>query len=325
MDDVLLTPFLRLLDEIATPAAVRGFDAGDDRGIWSKLSQSGFLDALVCERDGGAGLQPGDIAELLLASAQHLLPAPFAETMIARALATRAGIELPVSPILLWPENAQGKLCSSLAPARAGAIHALVQRGDNVSLRELSASAAPTDGYGLVAAALTEAAPLASFALEPATLLSWSATLAAVAMTGAMTGVLDMTVDHVNTREQFGRKLGQFQAIQQQVALMAELTTSASIAARTALSRPLPGPSRLDAAAAKIAANEAARIVCASAHAAHGAIGVTAEHDLQLYIRRIKRAAVSFGASGFWADLIGEAHLAQGDDAGDFVRAHWSV
>ncbi len=325
MQDALLAPFLRLLDDISPSTAVRSAEVGHAHDIWLKLSESGFLDALVSERDGGAGLQPRDVANLLLASGRRLLPAPFGETMVARALATRAGMRLPTTPILLWPENSQGKLRSSLAPVWAGATHALVQRGDQVSLRALGQFAAPADGYALPAATLATAAPVASFTLEPDALLSWSATLTAVAMAGAMAGVLDMTIDHVNTREQFGRKLGQFQAIQHQLAIMAEQTTATCTAARIALSRPLPGPSCLDAAAAKIAANEAAKIVCAIAHAAHGAIGVTAEHDLQLYTRRIKRAVASVGSSAFWADQIGQAHLSEGTDAGVFVRSHWAA
>jgi len=325
MDDALLPPFLRLLGDISTPAAVRSAETGVARETWSRLTESGFLDALVSEPDGGAGLQPADVANLLLASAQRLLPAPFGETMVARALATRAGVQLPATPILLWPVNAQGELLSSFAPLRSGSTHALVQRNDQVSLQLLAPSAAPVDGYGMPAATLAAAPPLASFSLGPNTLLSSSATLAAVGIAGAMAGVLGMTVDHVNTREQFGRKLGQFQAIQHQLAVMAEVTTASCTAARVALSRPLPGPRQLDAAAAKIAANDAAELVCAAAHAAHGAIGVTAEHDLQLYTRRIKRAAASFGSSAFWAEYIGQAHLSQDANAGDFILSRWAI
>jgi acyl-CoA dehydrogenase len=326
MEDELLAPFMRLLSDISTLSTVREAEVGLAHDLWAGLTESGFLDALVSERDGGAGLQPTNVANLLLASGRHLLPAPFAETMVARAFAARAGIQVPTTPILLWPENAYGILRSSLPPIRAGATHALVQRDDQIRLRALAPEAAPSDGYGLLAAALDQnAAALAEFPLEPDTLLNWSATLAAVTMAGAMSGTLEISINHVNTREQFGRKLGQFQAIQHQLAVMAERTTSACTAALVALSRPMPGPRKLDAAAAKIAANEAAKFVCAAAHSAHGAIGITAEHDLQLYTRRIKRAAVSFGSSGYWADEIGQQYLADGATAGDFIRSQWSV
>lgn len=326
VDNALLTAFTRLLGEVSPSSAVRDAETGLAHDIWPRLKDSGFLDALVSERDGGAGLQPIDVASLMLASGQRLLPAPFGETMVARALATRAGTQAPTTPILLWPESAQGHLRSSIPPPLLGATHALVQRDDQVSLRALAPLAAPADGYGLPAAALlAEAPPLASFKLEPDTLLFWSATLTAVGMAGAMAGVLKMTVDHVNSREQFGRKLAQFQAIQHQLASMAELTAAACTAAQVALSQPLLAPRRLDAAAAKIAANESAKIVCATAHAAHGAIGITAEHDLQLYTRRIKRGCVSFGSSAFWADEIGQAYLSQRASVGDFIVSRWAL
>lgn len=326
VEDDLLSPFIRLLSDISAPSAVRAAEVGVAHAVWTDLTESGFLDALITECDGGAGLQPGNVADLLLASGRHLLPAPFAETMVARAFASRASVQLPPTPVLLWPENTQGQLCSSIAPIRAGATHALVQRHDQVRLLTLNAEPAPADEYGTLVAELEEnAMASATFGLEPGTLLNWSATLAAVNMAGAMAATLELTIDHVTTREQFGRKLGQFQAIQHQLAVMAEHTTSASTAALVALSRPMPGPKKLDAAAVKIAANEAARLVCAAAHAAHGAIGITAEHDLQLYTRRIKRGALSFGSSGYWADEIGRNLLADGANAGDFIRSHWSV
>jgi acyl-CoA dehydrogenase len=326
LEDDLLPPFMRLLSDISTPSNVREAEVGLAHDLWAGLRESGFLDALVSERDGGAGLQPTNVANLLLASGRHLLPAPFAETMVARAFASRAGIQLPSTPILLWPENAHGQLRSSIPPIRAGATHALIQRHDQIRLRALAPEATPSDGYGLLAAALDEnTVASAAFGLEPDTLLNWSATLAAVTMAGAMSGTLEITVNHVNTREQFGRKLGKFQAIQHELAVMAERTTTACTAALVALSRPMPGPRKLDAAAAKIAANEAAKFVCAAAHAAHGAIGITAEHDLQLYTRRIKRAAFSFGSSGYWAEEIGQNYLSDGANAGDFIRSLWSV
>ena len=64
----------------------------------------------------------------------------------------------------------------------------------------------------------------------------------------------------------------------------------------------------------------AARIVSAG-HAIHGAIGVSEEHDLQLYTRRLRDTRLADGGEAYWAALIGRARLA-GDvgDSIEFVR-----
>jgi acyl-CoA dehydrogenase len=75
-------------------------------------------------------------------------------------------------------------------------------------------------------------------------------------------------------------------------------------------------------AVAKTIANEAAGIGCAIAHAVHGAIGISEEHDLQLYTRRLKRWQLSFGSDAYWARHAGQARLETDEgNSVDFVRA----
>jgi acyl-CoA dehydrogenase len=66
----------------------------------------------------------------------------------------------------------------------------------------------------------------------------------------------------------------------------------------------------LRAAAAKARAGEAAERVVAIAHAVHGAIGVTAEYDLQLLTRRLQEWRIDFGAAPYWHAQLGRALLA---------------
>ncbi len=66
----------------------------------------------------------------------------------------------------------------------------------------------------------------------------------------------------------------------------------------------------LRAAVAKARAGEAAEKVVAIAHAVHGAIGITAEFDLQLYTRRLQEWRGDFGSPALWHPRIGAALLA---------------
>ncbi|MDQ6640444.1 MAG: hypothetical protein M3Z15_12395, partial [Pseudomonadota bacterium] len=78
----------------------------------------------------------------------------------------------------------------------------------------------------------------------------------------------------------------------------------------------------LRAALAKARTSEAAALVAPMAHAVHGAIGITAELDLQLYTRRLHEGRADFGAETHWNRILGRALLAA--DAGsalDFMRS----
>lgn len=133
-----------------------------------------------------------------------------------------------------------------------------------------------------------------------------AATLAAGEMAGAMIAVQAMTVDYALVRKQFGREIGRFQAIQHQLAVMAEETTAARIAAEAAFVGPAAEASETRAAAAKLRCGEAATQVAAIAHAVHGAIGVSEEFSLHPYTRRLRELALAHGGETWWATRLGD-------------------
>lgn len=325
MDNLLLDSFTRLLVEVSTPAAVRHAErSGDTAAIDAALAESGFLDALVPEEKGGAGLSLADLIPLFMAAGEHLLPAPFAETIVARALIATSGAELPpLAPILLWPETPDGRLRSQVRPLAGEGALALVQRGSECLLLPTSIGVAADDPFRMSGAIPDAAgAPLLSFSAPEVDLLHWAAAITAVNMAGALGRVLDMSIAHVNERQQFGRSLGKFQAIQQQLSVLAERTVAAQVAARIGLTASGLQLGSWRVAVAKTMTNEAAGACAAIAHAVHGAIGISEEHDLQLYTRRLKRWQISFGSDSYWAKQAGQDRLsARGGTSVDFVRA----
>lgn len=75
-------------------------------------------------------------------------------------------------------------------------------------------------------------------------------------------------------------------------------------------------------AAAKCRVSEASVIVAGIAHAVHGAIGVTAEFDLQLYSRRLKQGQVAFGSENYWADQLARARISSAvESSASFIRS----
>ncbi|WP_261006790.1 acyl-CoA dehydrogenase family protein, partial [Bordetella pertussis] len=82
----------------------------------------------------------------------------------------------------------------------------------------------------------------------------------------------------------------------------------------------LAQPALLPAAIAKARASEAAALAANTAHAVHGAIGVTEEYDLQLYTRRLHGWRLAHGSEAYWHQVVGAALMGSGDGAVQFVR-----
>jgi alkylation response protein AidB-like acyl-CoA dehydrogenase len=119
-------------------------------------------------------------------------------------------------------------------------------------------------------------------------------------MVGGMQWVLDTTVEYAKTRQQFGRAIGSFQAVQHHCADMLLLTESARSATLYAAFAPAP----LAVSMAKAYCSDAYREVCNRGIQVHGGIGFTWEHRLQLYTKRSKSSETTFGDATFHRERI---------------------
>lgn len=136
---------------------------------------------------------------------------------------------------------------------------------------------------------------------------AYGAAATCAAMVGAAQRVLDMTVEYAAEREQFGRPIGSFQAVQHHCANMAVDVLGSRFLAYEAIWRLSAG---LDAAAevsmAKAWVSEACRRVCDTGHQVHGAIGFTYEHDLHFFSSQTAAWALAFGdADHHWDRVAG--------------------
>ncbi|HMS04203.1 MAG TPA: acyl-CoA dehydrogenase family protein [Burkholderiaceae bacterium] len=138
--------------------------------------------------------------------------------------------------------------------------------------------------------------------------LAHRALVCAALLAGAMRAVFDRSLAYANDRVQFGRPLGKFQAIQHQLAVMAEEVFAARMAARLAyVAADLRRIDPQRVAVAKARTSEAAVEVAAIAHAVHGAIGFTHESDLPLFTLRLHRWRQSAGSESYWHAELGRA------------------
>ena len=311
-DAELQGPFARLLDDMADMAAVRALENGAPvAALWQALAESGFLDALVHEDAGGAGLSLATIAPLIETLGAQGLPVPVADTMVARAL---LGGAAPRGPIVLVTSQAL-PVCGARF-----ADHALVDDGRTLVLSPLAALEPQATGVqGSSAMMLHGRAQGPAFARPDGGLRPVAAVVRAALIAGAGARLTDMACAHANTRVQFGKPIGRQQAIQQMLAVMAQDMVGARIAARQGASRGLAVPVAL-AASAKITASVAAARLAASAHAVHGAIGIAAEYDVQILTRRLHEWRLADGSEGYWAAVLGTARLQSAQTTVDWVR-----
>lgn len=316
----LVEPFARMLDAIAAPAAVRAIERGADPGaMWSEIAASGFLDALVAEEAGGAGLPLSAAGALWQELGRRAVPLPVGETMIARALLSAAAKPACDGPIAL---AVAGPGQRALVPLGQVAQHILVERADRLELVAVATGAPdPTGVTGDLSALMRWGAlPGADgFAAPTVGLRALAAILRAALIAGAADRLVELTAAYANERIQFGKPIGRQQALQQNMAVMAEEAVAARIASQLGCAGAWP-VSLAAAATAKSVASRAAARIAATAHAVHGAIGISEEHDLQLFTRRLYEWRLADGSENYWNRRLGALRFASDAGSVDFVR-----
>jgi len=133
-------------------------------------------------------------------------------------------------------------------------------------------------------------------------------------MSGALERVLALAVQYAQEREQFGRPIGKFQAVQHQLAVLACETAAALRATDAATARLESHRFGIAVAAAKARVGEAAGVACEIAHQVHGAMGYTHEHQLHHFTRRLLAWRDEYGRETYWQQRIGRALAAGGAD-----------
>lgn len=290
-----------------------GWSEEAERALCGELAAGGWLAAGLPERLGGSGGDLADAAALAgaCAAAGHRLPAADAAIVTGHLLAA-AGLRSPGGLVLPAP----GALAGGRVRVRAGRVPFARWAGCLLVITESRAclvdpaDARITPGHNLAgeprdAVVIDGAVPAAVSAAVPGLgdqLRRAGALARAVQIAAAVQAMLDLTVAHCGQREQFGRPLARFQAVQQQLALLAAEALAAGGAVRRALALTAGTDwAEEPAAVAKVRAGLAATAGAAIAHQLHGAIGVTTEHPLHRYTTSAWSWREEYGAERTWA------------------------
>ena len=328
---------LRMIRESAAGLAARGGDRkriralrftkpGYDPEIYRQMAEQGWLGLRVAEQKGGAGLGMAEFCAIAEELGAALAPEPLVPAALSAALLAAADAPAQLAKLLegseyiatAWQEAPAALIApgTSKAPRRfipidGGASGYLVpvQTATGLALfLQPAAHAALTledtqdggqfgtltpEGGVLLAENIGDA--LAQ-ALEEA-VLGTAATLL-----GVMDQAFALTLEYLRTRQQFGKLIGSFQALQHRAAdlnLQLALTRASVGAAAEVLDNPSTTVPERQAAVsgAKARAAEAAMLLTRQAVQLHGGIGYTDEADIGLYLRKAMTLANQFGSA----------------------------
>ena len=135
----------------------------------------------------------------------------------------------------------------------------------------------------------------------------------AIQIAAAIERMLELAIGYCGQRSQFGRTLSQFQAVQQQLALLAgeALAARGAVQRALALVAPQPGPGDWavePVAVAKVRTGLAATAATRIAHQLHGAIGITTEYPLHRFTTPAWSWRDEYGSDGHWSATLAAAY-----------------
>ena len=309
---LLRDTFRDLLKKHCTPADVRAMwedPIGRSEDRWRRLGEVGLLGVAVPEEFGGHGGDEVDLVLLLEEAGRAVLPEPFLEhAALGAPLLARAGTHKQKSEWLSRLAEGGASVTVGLQSQayvpdatadlvileRDGELHALTQDRLVVEPRR-----SVDHGRRLfsVTAETGRDTLMGPSAGHREWILDHGAAAAAAELTGIAGALLERTIEYVLQREQFGRKVGSFQALQHRLAedyLLVESSRSAAYYAAYAIANELDDAS-VAASVAKAYASDAERRVNNDALQFHGGIGFTWEHDLHLWLKRGKALELAWG------------------------------
>ena len=279
-----------LLAKECTPAHVR--DAwtnatGRVPGLWDQLVEMGVTGILVPEANGGLGMTYVDLVLVLEETGRFAVPEPIVETAAGGApyfedatVTVAAGHDR-----VAWADTADVIFTAAgmVDPATATLTpHASVDG----SRRLFTVAGPSTPPTGDVAGAFNRS--VLGFAAQQC---------------GLADRMLELTVEYVKARNQFGKPVGSFQAVKHHLA-------NARVAlefARPLVYRAAVTLDPVHISMAKRKADDAALVTAKAALQCHGAIGYTTEYDLHLYMKRAWALARSYGDARFHRARVGTA------------------
>lgn len=339
--NILADQVERLLGDLSDKPAKEKFEDGEwPQALWQAVEENGLTRVLVPEDLGGVGGSWADAEAVIRAAGRHQAPIPLTEGVLAGWLLSSVGIPMPDGTVSIAPVR-EGEVLElsrdgdgwrvsgtvtrvpwggsadhlAVLAQHDGGLHvALIDKGAWQSESDSNLAAEPRDTCSFDNAEVAEAAA-APAEFDARTLIRAGALARAIQISGALEFLLTESVQYANDRTQFGKPIGKFQAVQQELARLAGEVAASGAAAEAACQAMDKGEAGFEVSVAKIRASEAASTGTSIAHQAHGAIGFTYEHALHFATRRLWSWRAEFGSETKWAEELGRSLAGRGADA----------
>jgi acyl-CoA dehydrogenase len=298
-----------------------------DATLWGRLEELGLTRLTASEESGGSGASWIEGAALLGLAAAAGAPVPLAEHGFLGAwLLEEAGLANDGALRTVCRPDPSGRALNVTFGRDAASIVALWEDGDRWRVADVPvARVSLTQGRNL-AGEPCETVEFDLTDLESAPVVDDSvgqqfhirgALARSAQVCGAMGRVLELVLTHAKEREQFGRPIGRFQAVQHLVAdiameaSLARAATDMAVARAAATSWQDPGM-LFSVGVAKSCVGHAASVVVRNSHQVLGAIGTTLEHELHILTKPILVRRSEYGSVQEWDETLAELAVSAG-------------
>lgn len=292
MKEMLVEVVEKMLKDKVEKEDVDVLEQGEwGEALWKLLDENGMINIAVPEEQDGAGGDKEDLFAVYQLIGKYAAPIPFVEHTLANVLLNEVGevaqqtlttlhlanrVETTL-PFVPWARHAEQVVV--VTPEKL----VVLPLEDAVITESTNIASEPRDTVDVKAAPTVE---VALSAAQYKQLMKMVTASTIVKTSGAIEKAFDLTVRFSKEREQFGRPIHRFQLVQQHLALMAGEQAIINVAAENILAS-LETLESNDVGYARLRLEDANRVIAASAHQVHAAIGVTDEHSLNHYTRRI--------------------------------------
>ncbi|WP_051053614.1 acyl-CoA dehydrogenase [Mycolicibacterium chubuense] len=301
---------------------------GGDPDLWSRLDALGLVRLTGAEERGGSGAGWYEAAELMSTAVRHGVRIPLVEhDLLACWLLDAAGLGHDDARRTVCVLDSGGSATQVPWAADAERIVVVWQRAGEYAVADVGVGQLSiTPGVNMIGeprdTVVADIDTLGGVSLDSAlvgALRLKSALVRSIQVCAALDGALRLSVEHASAREQFGRPLARFQAVQHLISDIAAEAALARSATEAALSAAVSSDwtsAHLEflVAAARSCSGHAATVVARNAHQVLGAIGTTREHRLPEYTRAALAWRSEFGSVRYWDARVTDMATEAGAD-----------
>ena len=299
--------------------------------LWDVLVEAGLVTVGIEENLGGTGGDATDAFAILRLAGKYAAPVPIFETILAGWLLANQNVETTYAPTS-FVLNLENDITSNDFVLRQvpwgrhvsqvvyigninGSPKMAVLSTENVEVSQnQNIAGEPLDDLYFKEINLES---LTMFDVDQHEISERVMLLAALGksamMVGAIEQILDLSVFYAGERQQFGRSIGKFQAVQHHLTALAGETAAVLAALNYAIVAFEDGVIKEELALTKMKVSEAAGKVAGIAHQLHGGIGMTHEHQLHQLSRRLWAWREDYGNESYWAKKLAKSYIENND------------